>query len=319
MTFADSPQTPRANQNAYVPARTPGSLAPNQGFSYAHAAHKGSQYTAPPQHVQDEENLQRAFGNLDMNDSTNLVNPSMAPVAQPAPSQVLVEPPKPPPGKSRIGYSTYWAPRGHNDPKWLKTDICFKAPYSRSTFNLGDVIAIPYHVSNMDEYADPNDLHIAINKEYGPIYSKRRMFVVVHKNFASLFCLPLYSHKGSGMKKYLDNDDHMKEVIEVRDVIYRGAQGRWIQQHKFYNPLDFVHKDSPRNCLIKETIVHLSGGVRIDWHEPATYVGRFTQRSHEALVKYYLQVQRKAQAEVCTNWPKVGTNPRMNTDYLRGK
>lgn len=173
--------------------------------------------------------------------------------------------------------------------KWFRNPVCIKSPYKREEFRVGQVIAVPFHVSNMNEKLDPSDKGLTMTN-FGPVLSKRRMFIILHIHLEGFFCLPLYSFGGRGLDA--KRGDREIEYVPIMDQAHQGNFDDVISKH--YPPL--VHKhDNPNSSLIKSTVCHLTGGVNISWQEEITTVGRLTHQSFLDLIEYWHALVLKAQ------------------------
>lgn len=176
-----------------------------------------------------------------------------------------------------------------NKNKWYQNQVCIKSPFRRADFRKGQVIAVPFHTSNMNENADPND-NALTDSAFGPVLSKRRMFIIMHIHLEGMFCLPLYSFGKRGI--VAKRGDREVEYMPVMDNYLKG---KYVNQSKVYmRPL--VHKhDNPNNNLSEDTVCHLTGGVRVGWQEQILTVGRLTEISFVELCKNYAKLCQTAE------------------------
>lgn len=162
---------------------------------------------------------------------------------------------------------------------------CRMSAYTRRDFRLGDVIAAPFHTSNTNPNYDPHDRRITFTVE-GPAYSKRRMLVVVFIHLQDLYCLPLYSFGNRGLK---DKPESLKKEY-VCMANYGGR--KFVNQGK-YPP---VHVEA-RHAVNANTMVHLTGGLRVGCNEDITSVGRLTRKSYFELVELWEKTVEDAREE----------------------
>lgn len=157
---------------------------------------------------------------------------------------------------------------------------------SRRDFRLGDVVALPFHTPNTNPHTRPDDPNLTATIQ-GPVYSKRRMAVVLWMYQRDMFCLPLYTfeHKGlSNKAQYLH-----KEYVSLRN---KGSKNAVAQgPHK---PIEVVCRKKP---IDDETVVHIAGGFRVACNEDITFAGRLTQVSHTELCELWQKLSDDAQAE----------------------
>ncbi|GIZ40848.1 hypothetical protein CKM354_000417100 [Cercospora kikuchii] len=178
---------------------------------------------------------------------------------------------------------------------WFKNEICTTSPYHRGTFQVGDVIGAPYHKANMSKQAQPG--HEVVISAVGPVFSKRRMFIVLWMTEEEMFCLPLYSWQNTGIQK---KRKYIQDYVCV---------GNFNKKDKFrhsgvHEPVWFVHK-YPDGELTDATTCHIAGGKYIEYKEDITKVGRITGSSFAALNELWQmrnQVFRSKQA----NFPPDG-------------
>lgn len=184
-----------------------------------------------------------------------------------------------------------------NGKDWINTPECIKAPYASHDFNKGDVISVPFHVNNMNPNATFDDRSLRETEE-GPVYTKRRMLVVLFKYEEGMLCLPLYSFGGRGIVAKARPVDYREHYVCLRDL----------KHLDFVNggktpPVDFVHA-SPYDRLSRATTIHLSGAIRVHWEEYIGLVGRLTKEGYLRLLKRWKELQQKAENE-----PAGGTWP----------
>lgn len=185
-----------------------------RGNTYApSAARNGSQYhlaQARAPSIYGQDNFRASFPAIQENPSqqdpqggANFYNPSAAP----APSAV----------------TTAWHQRGsrrsnasvRSTRQPIKTDVCRLSNRSHNSYHLGDILSVPYHTANTNPNANFDDPHLK-ETVVGPVYPKRRMFVVLVKYQNHLECLPLYSHGGRGIKH--KHVQERKEYVAVMNV-----------------------------------------------------------------------------------------------------
>lgn len=174
----------------------------------------------------------------------------------------------------------------HSSRHAFQNAVCKLSNYTRKDFKLGDVIAAPFHVANTNPHVDPRDDRLTLTRE-GPAYSKRRMMIVLFLHQTDLFCLPLYSFSGLGIR---EKPDALKtEFVCVCNV---GAQG--FVNHGVHPVVEIA----ARRPVDDTTTVHLSGGLRVGFSEDVTRVGRLTRQSYFDLVEIWKKLVGKAEGEV---------------------
>ncbi|PIB01499.1 hypothetical protein CB0940_00184 [Cercospora beticola] len=168
----------------------------------------------------------------------------------------------------------------------IQTDTCVRTNLKVANFKIGEVIALPYHIPNLNPNHKITHDRLKLTCE-GPVFSKRRMFVILWINQADMFCLPLYSFEGQGISK--KQGDLKKDYIEVKNS---GVAS--FKQLGLYEPVEMQTYDKSRP-MTDSTTIHLTGGIKVDPQEHISMVGRFTEASHEDLLKLYNRLTSEAQ------------------------
>ncbi|SMR52175.1 unnamed protein product [Zymoseptoria tritici ST99CH_3D1] len=238
--------------------------------------------------------VQSGFGPGNRNGVINNNGPMNASHA-PAPSRVD----RPMPKMTSIGWkllktngpTNATQPGQKRDPKvWLTSTVCVKSPYDKNNFHKGDVIALPFHVPNMCPDVKLTDPNLKITSE-GPVYTKRRMFIVFRKTSDRMFCLPLNSYGGQGMaavKRRTPNllHEHICLVNEENLDEFQNKHGK-------YPPLLLVPQLGNRGVDMVTT-VHLTAGYTAQYEEDITMVGSLTKESFKLLVGYVGKLEDEA-------------------------
>ncbi|KAK3055558.1 hypothetical protein LTR09_003478 [Extremus antarcticus] len=176
-------------------------------------------------------------------------NPSLAP----RPSQI----------------TTY--PRGQNSQvstvsraaRRVANNVCVLSGYTKHNFQLGEIITIPLHQPDLNPHADPNDQCLAHTIQ-GPVYSKRRMVVVLWIYEEILFCVPLYTFGKRGPK-------------------YQGN----------YKPIEA----QTRYPCEPTSTVHITGAIPVRCEEDIGRCGRVTEDSFGRLVDMWDSLYNKAKTQ----------------------
>ncbi|KAF2214952.1 hypothetical protein CERZMDRAFT_95328 [Cercospora zeae-maydis SCOH1-5] len=168
----------------------------------------------------------------------------------------------------------------------IQTDTCIRTKLTVANFKIGEVIALPFHVPNLNPHHKITHERLRVTCE-GPVFSKRRMFVILWINQVDMFCLPLYSFENQGISK--KRDELKKDYIEVKNV-----KAESFRQLGLYEPVKMQTYD-PNRPMTDSTTIQLTGGIRVDPQEHISLVGRFTQASHRDLLKLYNDLSREAQ------------------------
>lgn len=179
-------------------------------------------------------------------------------------------------------------------PQWIKTrneegkGLCVKSPYSKNSFSKGMVITLPFHVPNTNDQVKATDTALAIT-EHGPVYSKRRMAIVLWRHARDMICVPLYSFNGVGIAKLPQGIKN--EYIEITE--FGKAKGYDTQG---VNPVMEAKMNYPFEKL---SCVHASGSFRVSYQENVAYAGSLTEDSKQILVKVVDGLIEESKRERC--------------------
>ncbi|KAK3674675.1 hypothetical protein LTR78_005397 [Recurvomyces mirabilis] len=144
--------------------------------------------------------------------------------------------------------------------------LCRSSGWNRSNFRKGDVIAIPFHTANTNPHVDPNDP--ALGKTiWGPVYSKRRMVIVLWIHERDMFCLPLFTHNHTGLS------GKGKHILHEYVSLKNKGDRAHVQQG-LYPP---VEVDAYKRPMDKGTAIQLTGGLRVSCNDDVTLAGRVTK------------------------------------------
>ncbi|KAM3418525.1 hypothetical protein BST61_g4503 [Cercospora zeina] len=195
----------------------------------------------------------------------------------------------------------------HTRRGWFRNQICVTSGYNKSSFKVGDVIAVPYHKANLIPTARPAD-EVNITS-VGPVYSKRRMFIVLWLTEEEMFCLPLYSWNQVGIEK-------KRHVIN--DYV---CVGNWKYRHTFvssgtHKPIWFVHR-FPDGELTSTTTCHIAGGKHVEFREDISYVGRITGQSYGALMELWEERNEEFRTQPLDFPPEGDQDPRWESQKVR--
>ncbi|KAF2172227.1 hypothetical protein M409DRAFT_49951 [Zasmidium cellare ATCC 36951] len=145
-------------------------------------------------------------------------------------------------------------------------------------FKLGQIIALPFHIPNLNPKNKATYPRLALTCE-GPVFSKRRLVTILLKHQNVLFCLPLYSFEGQDLACKPD-----KLKWEYIPVMNKGDT-------KFRNPGKLqaceVETYDPKRPMKKTSCIQLTGGVKVDPVEHISFVGRMDQASYARMLAFY--------------------------------
>lgn len=204
------------------------------------------------------------------------------------------------PGKSDV--TNDWHRRGRTESQM--TQLTSTQAFSKgltncgklniNNFAKGDIISVPFHTANMNPNVDTaKDLKI-VDTIYGPVYSKRRMMIVLYKHIEDLFCLPLFTWSCRGMSSRPSN-------LRLEYVGVANANDRKYKNEGKYAP---VVADCRRKPMHPATSVHLTGGYKVNCKEDINQVGRIDQQSYAHLESLYtdrINIARKEPYKVFAN------------------
>jgi hypothetical protein len=131
----------------------------------------------------------------------------------------------------------------------------------------------------MNPNTDPKGPRLTITVE-GPMYSKRRMAVVLWIHREDMFCVPLYSFEGKVLMK---KKGLMKkpEFLRREYVSIKNAHDKaFVQQ----GPNDSVDADLIYKDLHPTSAIHITGGFKVACAENTAIVGRLTERGHKVAI-----------------------------------
>ncbi|KAK5742793.1 hypothetical protein LTR17_003041 [Elasticomyces elasticus] len=189
--------------------------------------------------------------------------------------------------------STNWRAQSHasNGPTRYVVDTKVCKYYPNRTgkdFRKGAVISLPYHQSNtnpnLDVERDRDNL--TITKEYGAVFSKRRMMVVLYVYQEDMFCLPLFSWNGKGINNRPDK--LRREYVGMTNA----TDGEDYVNHAIYDPVVIEGNNFP---MKPETTVVLTQGQRVACIEDIRSVGRLTATSYTHLLALWKDLSEQAQ------------------------
>ncbi|EMD00589.1 hypothetical protein BAUCODRAFT_175025 [Baudoinia panamericana UAMH 10762] len=164
--------------------------------------------------------------------------------------------------------------------------VCRASNLTRKNFWKGDVIAVPFHTPCTDPQVDPEtDVAWSMSMQ-GPVYSKRRMVVILWIHERDMFCLPLFTSNKSSLRNKSERIKH--EYVSVAN------QGKPHVNQGHYPPVEVVAMKKP---LHEDSIIHLAGGVRVGCNEDITWAGRMTKDGYTAVLKLWQDLSEHAQAE----------------------
>ena len=218
------------------------------------------------------------FGNVNINPGPNPNAPVFTPSQGPAPSVALGNNRAPSRAPSLRSNKSY---RGR-----IHNAVCTLSGLTKADFAKGQIISVPYHTANMNPNLDATDRHLRITCD-GPVYTKRRMMVVLWTYLQDMYCVPLYTWQFQGLTSrppFL-----RKEYVAIKNV------GDPDQNE---NPGNYPAIEAQLyNPLHKMSTVYITGGVKIACCEDIKKCGRLTESGYQQLLALWRDLSKVAQNE----------------------
>lgn len=167
-----------------------------------------------------------------------------------------------------------------NDP-----DVCVKSGRSKKFYRIGDIISTPYHTPNLNPDLDSGHRRLKKTCE-GPVYSKRRMFIVLWIHEQDMFCLPLYSFDGKGLRS-------KAPFLREEYVCVKNWDATQFENQGPHSPV-VVKANKPMDV---NTTIHLSGGTKISCQEDTSLSGRVGVKGFYELMQLWQDLAKKAQSQ----------------------
>lgn len=241
------------------------------------AAITGKNSSQAPSVVKQDRALTNQFGQM------NIGKKAMDPSNAPGTSQLSVQYK---PNRSQMPTQLTLRDDKGKKAQWVRTEFCVRSPYNRRSFTRGMIITLPFHVANLNEKATYDDKCLA-STLHGPVYSKRRMAVVLWRHDTDMICLPLYSWNSVGISKQPEWLQH--EYMEITNLgeaaSYRREGPHEVLEAKMVRPLD------------RKGCVHASGTFRVSYQEDIALVGQLTQESRSKLTDLVNKLVERTQTE----------------------
>lgn len=137
-------------------------------------------------------------------------------------------------------------------------------------FEQGQILLVPFHVTNRDPSLSVNDRELTLANA-GPVFSKYRPVVVFRKFQTQMECLPFYTNKGKGVTR--KTDEEKEEWIPVVEA--SGADSPGALTWSVYG----------RGQVKKNSHLHITESVTVEYTENVRWLGKMTQSSFEHLQK----------------------------------
>lgn len=191
--------------------------------------------------------------------------------------------------------SVDWRLRGRNASQRsiLSTRVGFSnqvvraSNYKRQDFALGDIISIPFHSPNQNPNVDvENDVNF-VHTVAGPVYSKRRMVVILYIHTDNMFYLPLYTWNKRGISSRLR---------KVKGE-YVGLKDTTDQNYKNEGDYPPIVATSRKKAWHPATSIHLTGGGTVECTDDITFCGRVDKPSYMRLRKLFKERVEKAEGQ----------------------
>jgi hypothetical protein len=177
-------------------------------------------------------------------------------------------------------------PMRRRNPTHTSSDLFHKTDFKRDDFKLGDVIYTPCHVPSTNDAAMEPDPAITASM-VGPVYSKRRMMVVLFIHRFDLFCLPIYSFSGRGLAS--------KQPEEIRADYVELINGDRAN-YKKQGPHDAIRVYA-FNPVREPSVVQLTRGHTVEFCEVIQLKGRLNRGGYDRLLRMWDSVITAAKSE----------------------
>ena len=227
----------------------------------------------------DPSALTAGIGNMSLNGAPSVWNPSIGPT----PSKVDM--------MSMAAWRARVVPQSRAGSNVsvrqpFFNSVCRASNYTREHFKRGDIIAIPFHTPNTNPHVDPVRDDAWQMTIWGPIYSKRRMVIVLWIHERDMFCLTLYTFEKTGLRQ--KGRHIMHEYVSVKHV------GKPHINQGIYPAIEV---QAYKKDMDADSTVHLTGGMRVGCNEDITWAGRVTKQSYNQLVALWQKLSMDARAE----------------------
>lgn len=191
--------------------------------------------------------------------------------------------------------SVDWRLRGRNASQRsiLSTRVGFSnhvvkvSNYKRQDFALGDIISIPFHSPNQNPNVDAkNDVNF-VHTIAGPVYSKRRMVIILYIYSEHMFYLPLYTWSKRGISS-------RPRGVKGEYVGLKDATAQKYDNKGSYPPIVAA---SRKKAWHPATSIHLTGGGTVECKDDIAFYGRVEKPSYLRLRKLYKDVVEQAEGQ----------------------
>ncbi|KAK6429724.1 hypothetical protein LTR95_014128 [Oleoguttula sp. CCFEE 5521] len=132
------------------------------------------------------------------------------------------------------------------------------------------------------------NLTIHKNPDFGAIYTKRRMFVVLYVwGNKELHCLPLNSFSNRGIMAKDPTERHEYVCVKNENDMNFNTQG----------PHKALEASMKRTVLDNTTTLYLTGGIRVAYNEDVNFCGRLTKDSYHRMRNLWDDLVKVAKTE----------------------
>lgn len=214
--------------------------------------------------------------NKPLNPSISVWNPSLGPT----------------PSKVSMMSMAVWKARVYA-PSRVGSNVSVRKPFyntacrasncTKRDFKKGQIIAIPFHTANTNPNVDPTtDDQLAMTVQ-GPVYSKRRMVIIMWIHERDMFCLPLYTFNAQGLRN--KGPDIKHEYVSVKNA------GKPHVNQGLYPAVEVVPQGKDMH---PDSTVHITGGLRVGCNEDITWAGRITKQGYAELLALWRTLSNDA-------------------------
>lgn len=166
------------------------------------------------------------------------------------------------------------------------------------SFAKGDILSVPVHTPTLHRNTQHRYRVKPLETPQGPVYSVRRLVIVLYVFDGGMICLPLYSFGLEGItavpqrlqREYAalrDDDNYYGPGNNGENIPRIGVRCRGTKQ------------------MHHAALVHLLGSVEVRYEEDIVRVGQMSDTSFEELVLQHARAGAAGQQSVDTPWVSV--------------
>jgi hypothetical protein len=176
----------------------------------------------------------------------------------------------------------------------LGQNVCRMSNKTRKDWKQGDILQVPMHVEAMDPKLARDSPNLRFT-DIGPVFSKRRMMVVLHVFHDIMECLPLYTNG----KKGLENVPKEQKVEWVPVVNYGSERHLKMASDSTARHLSvrLWGKRKEEREVDEHSHVHFTESVKVDCAGHIWKVGQCDEPSFQKLHDLRIELNQTAREE----------------------